>query len=60
MFTVADGIVKLSGGEQRLRTSSLIRDSPDRGEEQEVLRRESDGCSPTSHQDSSLHDVKQE
>ena len=50
-FPVADGTVKIYGGDQHLRTSTLIRDSPERGEEQEVLRGESDGLSspnPTS------------
>ena len=45
---VADGTVKISGADQRLRTSTLIRERPERGEEQNVLRRESDGlASPT-------------
>ena len=43
MFPIADGTVKLSGGDQVLRTSTLIRDSPDRGEEQRNLLDESDG-----------------
>ena len=34
IFLVADGTVKLSGGDRVLRTSTLIRDRPDRGEEQ--------------------------
>ena len=34
IFPVEDGTVKLSGGVQVLRTSTLIRDNPDRGEEQ--------------------------
>ena len=38
IFPVADGIVKVSGGDQRLRTSTLTRDRPERGEEQEILR----------------------
>ena len=42
LFPIADGTVKVSGGDQRLRTSTLIRDRPERGEEQEVLRGESD------------------
>ena len=29
MFPVTDGTVKMSGGDQDLRTSTLIRDSPD-------------------------------
>ena len=41
--------VKLSEGDQVLRTSTLFRDSPDRGEEQDNLRGESDGTfNPTS------------
>ena len=43
IFPIADGTVKLSRGGQALRTSTLIRDSPDRGEEQEHLLGESDG-----------------
>ena len=31
-FPVADGTVKIHEGEQRLRTSTLIRDRPERGE----------------------------
>ena len=42
--------MKLSGGDQVLRTSTLIRDSPERGEEREDLQGESDGSPP---QDSS-------
>ena len=47
-FTVPieDGTVKLAGGDQVLRTSTLILESPDRGEEQGDLLVESDG----SHQ----------
>ena len=39
IFPVADGTVKILGGHQDLRTSTLIRDSPDRGEEQNLPRR---------------------
>ena len=39
IFPIADGTDKLSGGDQDLRTSTLIRDYPDRGEEQESSRR---------------------
>ena len=53
IFPIADGTVKLSGEDQVLRTSTLIRDSPDRGEEIENLLRESDGSPP---QDSSPSD----
>ena len=57
IFPVADGTVKISGGDQRLRTSTLIRDRPDREEEQEVLRGESDGISsPHPLQDDSTLD----
>ena len=56
MFPIADGTVKLSGGDQVLRTSTLIRDSPDRGEEQDNLRGEPDGSSSTARQDSSWYD----
>ena len=37
IFPVADGTVKIFGGEQRLRTSTLTRDRPERGGEQEIL-----------------------
>ena len=47
IFPIADGTVKLSGGDQVLRTSTLIQDRPDRGEEQAYLRGESDGSSST-------------
>ena len=53
IFPVADGTVKVSGEDQDLRTSTLIRESPDRGEEQDNLRGESDGSSTTLRQDSS-------
>ena len=46
IFPIADGNVKLSGGGQVLRTSTLIRDSPQRGEECEDLRGDSDGSPP--------------
>ena len=39
IFPVANGTVKLSGGDQVLRTSTSIRDRPDRGE----FQGESDG-----------------
>ena len=56
IFPIADGTVKLSGGDQRLRTSTLIRDRPDRGEEQGNLQGESDWSSSAPLQDSSLYD----
>ena len=43
IFPIADGTVKLSGGDENLRTSTVIRDRPDRGEEQGNLLGESDG-----------------
>ena len=53
---IADGTVKLFGGDQVLRTFTLIRDRPDRGEEQGNLQGESDGSFSTLLQDSSLYD----
>ena len=55
-FPIADGTVKLSGADQNLRTSTVIRDRPDRGEEQGNLPGGSDGLSPTPHQDDSTLD----
>ena len=55
-FQIADGTVKLSGGDQVLRTSTLIRDRPDRGEEQGNLEGESHGSSSTPLLDSSWYD----
>ena len=46
IFPIADGKVKLSRGDQVLRTSTFIRDHPGRGVEREDLRGESDGSSP--------------
>ena len=37
IFPIADGTVKLSGGDQDLRTSTFIWDRPDRGEEQGIF-----------------------
>ena len=57
MFPVANGTVKIFGREQRLRTSTLTRERQERGEEQEVLRGESDGLSSlTPFQDDSTRD----
>ena len=42
--------------EQRLRRSTFIRERPDRGEEQNNLRGESEGSSSTPRQDSSWYD----
>ena len=62
IFPVADGTAKISGRDQRLRTSILIRDRPERGEEREILRGESDGLSsPTPLQyDFALDDAEAE
>ena len=57
-FPIADGTVRLSGGDQVLTTSTSIRDSPDRGEEQGNLQGESDGSSSTLLRDSSWYDGK--
>ena len=46
-------VIKPLGRGRHLRTSTLIRDRPDRGEEQENLRGESDGSSSNPFQDSS-------
>ena len=56
IFPIADGTVKLSGGDQVLRTSTLIRDRSDRGEEQGDLQGESDGSSSTPLRDSAWYD----
>ena len=60
IFPVADGTVKISGGDQDLRTSTLIRDSPDTGEEQDSLRGESDGSSSTPFQEDSTRDDEED
>ena len=46
IYPIADGRVKLTGGDQVLRTSTLIRDSPEPGEKRKDLREESDGSPP--------------
>ena len=57
MFSVVDGVVQTPGGDRRLKPSTFIMERPDRGEEQEVFRGESDGlCSPTPLQDDSTRD----
>ena len=56
LYQVADGKVKISGEDQDLRTSTLIQDRPDRGEEQDNLRGELEGSSSTPRQDSSWYD----
>ena len=57
VFPIADGKVKLSQGDRVLRTSTLIRDHPERGEVQEDLFGESDGCPPTTRQDSQHDEI---
>ena len=57
-FLVEDGTVKTSGGDGRLRPSTFIRDRPDWGEEQEVLRGEwEELSSPTPLQADSTRDA---
>ena len=57
VFPVADGTGKISGGDRRLRTSTLIRDRPERGEEPEIIRGETGGLSsPSPYQDDSTRD----
>ena len=52
LYPIADGAVKLSGGGQVLRTSTIIRDRPNRREEQGNLQGESDASSSTPLRDS--------
>ena len=52
IFPVADGRIKLIGGDQELRTSTLIRDHPIRGEGQRDFLGESEGSSPSPPHDS--------
>ena len=48
---------KSLGGKQRLRTSTLARECPERGEEQEILKGKSDELhAPTSLQEYSTRD----
>ena len=57
IFPVADGTVKTSGRDRRLRPSTLVKDHPERGEEQEVFQGKSDGLSsPNPLQDDSTRD----
>ena len=46
VFPAADGRIKLSGGDQELRTPTLIREHPIRGESQRDFRGESEGSLP--------------
>ena len=52
MLPVADGRIKFVGGDQELRTSTLIRDHPIRGEDQRDFLGESEGSSPPPPQES--------
>ena len=45
-FPIADGRIKLSGGDQELRTSTLIRNHPIRGESRKDFLGEPEGCLP--------------
>ena len=57
IFPAADGTVNIFGEEQRLRTSTLTRNRPERGEEQEILQGKSDELdSPAPLQDDSIQD----
>ena len=38
IFPIADGTVKLSGGDQVLRTSTLMRDRPDEEKNKEIFK----------------------
>ena len=52
IFPAADGRIKLPGGDQELRTSTLIREHPIRGESQRDFLRESEGSPPPPPHDS--------
>ena len=52
IFPVVDGRIKISGGDQELRTSTLIRDHPIRGEGQRDFLGESEGSPPPPPHDS--------
>ena len=52
IFPVADGRIKFVGGDQELRTSTLIRDHPIGGEGQRDFLGESEGSPPPPPQDS--------
>ena len=52
IFPVADGRIKLSGGDQELRTRTLRREHPIRGESQRDFLGESEGSLPPPTQDS--------
>ena len=52
IFPVADGRLKYIGGDQELRTATLIRDHPIRGESPRYFLEESEGSPPPPPQDS--------
>ena len=52
IFPVADGRIKFVGGDQELRTSTLIRDHPIRREHHQDFLGETEGSPPTHLQDS--------
>ena len=54
IFPVADGRIKFVGGDQELRTSTLVRDHPIRGESHIDFLGESEGSPPPPPQDSLL------
>ena len=49
IFPAADGRIKLSGGDQELRTPTLIRQRPIRGEDHVDFLGESEGSLPPPH-----------
>ena len=49
IFPATDGRIKLAGGDQELRTSTLIRSHPIRGESQRDFLGESEGSLPPLH-----------
>ena len=51
IFPIADGRIKTLGGDQELRTSTLLMDNPELGEVQADLLGKSDGFPPTTRQD---------
>ena len=58
-FPVADGTVQPYGGDQGLRTSTLIRNQPVRGECRQDFLYESEGSPPTTHFQDSYPDASE-
>ena len=52
IFPIADGRIKFTGGDQELRTSTLTRERPIRGESRRDFLGESEGSPPSPPQDS--------